>query len=136
MHPREIYTHETPAHHRFGGSLAQTVVALSRSEFENIRVFALVVGWSRPPHAPHRRSAGDPLHCNFSVDKLCGLGVVVDPCSEATYFLEVKLTVLWTHEGYILRSRCIFRWLDSSQGTISAASALASPDSTDRIMLQ
>src|SRR5436305_13445206 len=41
-----------PAHHCFGGSLAQTVVDLSRSEFQ-IRVFALVTGW---PLLPSRLS--------------------------------------------------------------------------------
>jgi hypothetical protein len=30
-----VHAHETPAHHCFGGSLAQTVVDLSRSEFQN-----------------------------------------------------------------------------------------------------
>ena len=35
MHDRKGHAHETPAHHYFGGSLAQTVVDLSRSEFQN-----------------------------------------------------------------------------------------------------
>jgi hypothetical protein len=33
MHAREVHAHETLAHHCFGGSLAQTVVDLSRFEF-------------------------------------------------------------------------------------------------------
>jgi hypothetical protein len=35
MHPREVHAHETLAHHCFGRFLAQTVVDLSRSKFEN-----------------------------------------------------------------------------------------------------
>jgi hypothetical protein len=35
MTPKKVHANETPAHHCFGGSLAQTVVDLSRSEFQN-----------------------------------------------------------------------------------------------------
>jgi len=35
MYGRKVHAHETPAHHYFGGSLAQTVVDSSRSEFQN-----------------------------------------------------------------------------------------------------
>jgi hypothetical protein len=35
MRAREVHAHETPAHHCPGSSLAQTVVDLSRSEFQN-----------------------------------------------------------------------------------------------------
>src|SRR6266516_76253 len=35
MHARKVHGHETPAHQYFGDSLAQTVVDLSRSEFQN-----------------------------------------------------------------------------------------------------
>jgi hypothetical protein len=43
MHAYEIYdpkvhTHETPAHYYFGGSLAQTVVDLPRSEFQKFKM--------------------------------------------------------------------------------------------------
>src|SRR5271156_5208708 len=35
MHARKVHAHGIPAHHCFRGSLTQTVVALSRSEFQN-----------------------------------------------------------------------------------------------------
>jgi hypothetical protein len=35
MHACEVHAHETPAYYYFGGSLAQTMVHLSRSEFKN-----------------------------------------------------------------------------------------------------
>jgi hypothetical protein len=39
MHARKVHAaHETPAHYCFGGSLAQTVVDLSRSEFQKTNV--------------------------------------------------------------------------------------------------
>ena len=44
------YTPETPTHHCFGGSLAQTVVNLSRSEFQNSS-FCASREWSLLPSA-------------------------------------------------------------------------------------
>jgi hypothetical protein len=55
MHAYEIYdhkvhAHETPAHYCFGGFLAQMVVDLSRSEFQNSS-FCASCGWSLLPSA-------------------------------------------------------------------------------------
>jgi hypothetical protein len=51
MHARKVHAYETPAHYCFGGSLAQTVIDLSRSEFQNTS-FCASCGWSLLPAAP------------------------------------------------------------------------------------
>src|SRR5271170_3417476 len=67
MHPRGVHAHETPAHHCFGGSLAQTVVALSRSEFENTSFCAGCGGG--PYEAPY---SADLASGNLSDNVLIG----------------------------------------------------------------
>src|ERR1700722_6176727 len=58
MHARKVHAHETPAHHCFGDSLAQTVVDLSRSEFQNTSFCA---GCRVVPIARRTRCAAEAL---------------------------------------------------------------------------
>jgi hypothetical protein len=57
MHAHEMHAHETLAHHCFGGSLAQTVVDLLRSEFQNMRFCGVV-----PIALRRRRSSRQRLY--------------------------------------------------------------------------